>query len=361
MPLKLTRRHGSPCWYIRGSIRGILVDESTGLGDRKAAEEVLAMRAAEVTTRSIHGDAVSRTFAEAALSYMQAGGERQHLAPLIKRIGRKPLVKINQDLIDETAATLKPGAAPATINRQIVAPISMVMHHAARKGWCPKPVFARRKEPKGRVRWITHAEADRLIDSASPALRPLVIFLLSTGARISEALYLDWRQVDLSACQVTFLDTKNGEDRSVPLHPRAVAALANLPHRDGMVFRRHYGFVDWKGRQRALGAPYADREGAGGGQVKKAWKTMLTRAGISDFTPHDCRHTWATWHYRANRDVMELMRLGGWKSLAMVERYTHVNVSNLAPGQNKIGGEPPAPAPSEPAPRPEAVVLLRAE
>jgi integrase len=337
MPLKLTRRHSSPNWYIRGTVRGVNVDESTGFSDRKAAQDILTKRAAEITLRAIHGDAAVVTFPQAALSFMEAGGERTHLATLIRHFQRAKLATIGQAEIDEAAAKLKPGAAPATINRQIIAPISAVLHHAARKKWCAKPVIARRREPKGRVRWITHGEAERLIENAGH-LRPLVIFLLSTGARLSEALYIEWKQIDLSACQATFLDTKNGETRSVPLHPKSVAALANLPHRKGMVFRRHYGFTNWKGEVRALGDSYANRHGTGGGQVKTAWATMLKKAEISDFTPHDCRHTWASWHYAANRDIRSLMELGGWKTLSMVERYTHINVSHLASGQAKIWG-----------------------
>ena len=63
-----------------------------------------------------------------------------------------------------------------------------------------------------------------------------MIFLLYTGGRAGEALWLDWRDVSARA-HVTFPKTKNGEARGVPLHPRVVAALANLPHREGEVFR----------------------------------------------------------------------------------------------------------------------------
>ena len=338
MPLKLVRRPRSPYWYIRGTIRGISVDESTGLGERKAAEDVLALRAAEVTKRAVHGDLATRTFAEAALSHMEAGGERIHLTPLIEMFGRRALASLGQADIDDACKKLKPRAAPATLNRQIVAPFSAVMHHAARKKWCAKPVIARRKEPKGRVRWITYEEAERLIEAAGH-LKPLVIFLLSTGARLSEALYMDWRQVDLFRAQVTFPKTKNGDARSVPLHPRAVAALAALPHLTGAVFRRHYGGERWDGRNVPVGDAYKDRKGEGGGQVKTAWATMLKRAELEDFTPHDCRHTWATWYYRETKDLLALMELGGWKSLRMVERYAHVDVTRLAPGINKIWGQ----------------------
>ena len=94
MPLTIQRRHGSPNWYLRGTVRRISVDESTGTRDRKAAEEIRAVREAELLKRSVHGDSAVRTFAEAALSYMEAGGERSHLTPILNVIGRKPRVLI---------------------------------------------------------------------------------------------------------------------------------------------------------------------------------------------------------------------------------------------------------------------------
>jgi len=42
--------------------------------------------------------------------------------------------------------------------------------------------------------------------------------------------------------------------------------------------------------------------------------------------PVCCRHTWATWHCIANRDLTKLQALGGWKTLSMVLRYAHTNV-----------------------------------
>src|SRR5882762_4079411 len=85
--------------------------------------------------------------------------------------------------------------------------------------------------------------------SANPAiaprrpahLRPLVIFLLYTGARAGEALWLDWRYIDLARAHVVFPKTKNGEARGVPLHQRVVTTLANLTHREDEVFRRPDG------------------------------------------------------------------------------------------------------------------------
>jgi len=344
MPLKLVQRHGSPFWYIRGSVRGVRVDESTGVSDRRQAEEVRIKREGEVLTQSIHGDPAVRTFADAALSYMAIGGERQHVDPLLTHFGPKRLLAhIGQAEIEDAARKLCPRSAAATRNRKVYTPMSAILHHAARLKWCAKPVIAR---PKGhdreRVRWITFEEAEKLIGAAAPHIKPLVVFLLSTGARLSEALYLEWDDVDLSRAHVVFKPTesrgiKTDEPRGVPLPGRAVAELANLPwDREGFVFRKPAGKIRKSGR---IWLPYESRDGEGGGQVKTAWAGMCRRAGVSDFTPHDCRHTWATWHYIANRDIGALMRLGGWKTPAMVFRYTHINASDLAPGQSKIWGE----------------------
>jgi Site-specific recombinase XerD len=267
---------------------------------------------------------------------MEAGGERSHLEPILRAIGNKPLARIGQAEIEALAKKLKPEGSGATVNRHIYTPVAAVLHHAARKKWCEKPVLARPKTPPGRIRWVKHDDAERMIEAAAPHLRPLVVFLFSTGARISEALYLDWHDVDLERAHVVFPETKNGEPRGVPLHPRAVAALSALPHRTGAVFRTQKG------------APYGDRGGAGGGQVKTAWRGMLKRAGIEDFSPHDCRHTWATWHYQANHDLTALMKLGGWKSVQMVMRYAHANTSELAGTIDIIwgkSGEPTLPRP----------------
>jgi integrase len=64
------------------------------------------------------------------------------------------------------------------------------------------------------------------------------------------------------------------------------------------------------------------------GQIKR--RLVVLVADISDFSLHDCRHTRATCPYAANREIIPLMKLGGWKSKKMVLHYAHINVSHLA-------------------------------
>lgn len=332
MPLKLEQRDGSPNYYLRGTLRGVRVRESCGTHDKETAEAIKTRREWEILQGSVFGHKASGTFLAGVALYLENGGEKRFLQPLIDHFGSTMLDKIDQAAADNACRVIYPALGPATHNRQVYSPISAVRTIAAKHNICTPYKYTRPKMPKGRVRWLTRAEADRLLKACQPSMRPLVAFLLFTGARIGEALWLDWRFVDLKRRQVQFLDTKNGTDRGVPLHPELVAILSNLPHRKDQVFRRPDGM------------PYTpldeenDLDVSAGSRIKKGFRAACERAGIEDFSPHDCRHTWATWHYMQNRDLNLLMHLGGWSSLSMVLRYAHVNVAHAAPSIDSMPG-----------------------
>jgi hypothetical protein len=121
MPLKLKRRPKSPYWIIRGTLRGIRIEESTGTGDKRIAEEIRAKREAEILAESVCGRRATSTFAAAALSYLETGGSKRFTAPVISHFGTMPLGKIDQDAIDKAARKLYPRGGPATRDRQCYA------------------------------------------------------------------------------------------------------------------------------------------------------------------------------------------------------------------------------------------------
>ncbi|ACQ97580.1 site-specific recombinase, phage integrase family [Burkholderia pseudomallei] len=49
-----------------------------------------------------------------------------------------------------------------------------------------------------------------------------------------------------------------------------------------------------------------------------------------DFHGHDLRHTWANWHVQHDTPLMVLKELGGWETIAMVQKYAHLAPSHLA-------------------------------
>jgi integrase len=341
VPLKVQRRKGTSSFWLTGSIRGRRIRETTGTDDPALAEERRAAREAELYRAAVHGEKPSPvSFAAAALSYLKAG---QYSKETKLRLGRvagiigpgRSVEDIDQAVVDRIAdALLRPGYAPATKLREVTTPIRAVLTHAARRKWCTLPAFETAPLSNARTEWLTPADASRLLLAAPPHLQPLLTFMLCTGARLSEALSLDWRDVDLTHQRVVLRETKGKigqkRDRIIDgLVPRAISAMAALPHRDGRVFRPVYR--SGKGGQFQPGEAYRSRALGGGGQIKTGWASALTRAQIDKpITPHGCRHTWASWHYAVHRDPMKLRDDGGWRSLDLVERYTHLTPVGMA-------------------------------
>ena len=59
------------------------------------------------------------------------------------------------------------------------------------------------------------------------------------------------------------------------------------------------------------------------------FSAACTRARIEDFTFHDWRHTWASWHVQRGTPLNVLKELGGWQTLEMVQKYSHLAPSHV--------------------------------
>ncbi len=320
---RAVKRPDSAYWWIVGTVRGQRIRESTGTDSAAQAEEARAVREAAAFREAIHGaPRGSTTFAAACLSYLSASGPhsdatKARVHRLLKFFGpAAACAAVDQAALDRAAAKfLRPNPASATRLREITTPARSILSHASRRGWCDTPAFEVGAASPSRTEWLTPAEVDRLIDAATPHIRPLLTFLTATGARMGEALSLDWADVDLAHRRALLRDTKSGADRAVDLCPRAVSVLCQST---GRVFRTN------------AGEPYAERV-ASGGQIKTAWAAAVRRAGITKpITPHGLRHTWASWHYAEHRDLLLLRYVGCWASVTLVERYAHLVPSSLA-------------------------------
>ena len=164
-----------------------------------------------------------------------------------------------------------------------------------------------RKEPRQRLRFLEAQEEARLLAECDEPLRTLIILALNTGLRVhAEALQLRWEDVDLRRGQLTVQAAyaKNGKSRTVPLNSVAREALDRLPRTGDVVFRH--------------------------GSVGKAFRKACRTAKITGVTPHTLRHTFATRLCENGVDLRMVQELGGWASLALVQRYAHVTPSRKA-------------------------------
>jgi integrase len=335
--LEVVSRPGTSALYLRGTVRGQRVFESTGTDNPALAEEARAAKEAEMYRAAVLGVRPTVTFSAAVLAYLKhedrPASTLAAVNKLLTHFGSKVTCdKIDQAAMDRAVAAICPGAKPQSALRQVGTPAKAILNYAARRGWCPPPKFEAVKGSPRRTDWLTPAEAEALIAGASGTIRPLLTFLLCTGGRMGEAIELEWRDVNLPHARATFRDTKNGYDRIVDLPPRAIAALDALPHRLGRVFRRQDG------------QPYRSTNtvrGAEGGQIDRAFAAALKAAGIDrHLTPHHLRHTWATWSYALDRDLVRLQQDGGWRTITMVARYTKLAPAGLLPEIQAFWGLP---------------------
>lgn len=323
MALKLWRRSKGANWTLRGTVAGREIHKSTGTRDRRLAEAQRVRLEAELQERRAFGLAATYTLAEAIADYIEAGRPTRFLAAILEYAGPDTLLRdVNNQWVKEAAEAMYPGRAPATIDRQLISPVSAVVNMAAEDDLCNFRRFRKRAKDRRRMRWITPEEAESLLNAIAELhphiLRPVAL-MLGGGLRSSEALRVEVRHLRSETGEVWLDETKNGEPRMTRLPRRALDMIlrGGLPE-DGRVCLT------------PKGKPYVV-EPERGGQIAHAFNACAEAAGLGrDVTPHVCRHTWATWFHASTRDFGLLMDLGGWKSPGMANRYRKLAPEDLS-------------------------------
>jgi integrase/recombinase XerD len=146
----------------------------------------------------------------------------------------------------------------------------------------------------------------------------LCVLLLDCGARISEALGANQRDLDWAEATLLVMG-KGGKERRVPFGNLARRSLAKWLAVRGEIPGQEALFVNRCGQR--LGREGAQRLIAGYGQ----------KAGIQGVrvSPHTFRYTFATMWLRNGGDLFTLQRILGHSSLEMVRRYAQQVASDL--------------------------------
>ena len=314
---------------------------STGCSERDDALAVVAREEARIRQAALDGPAGRArrlTVADCVLAYMTrprgvSALDTAKLLALNEAMGAVQLDAVRpawgEWLADHTEH------APGTLVRTRALLMAAIRHGCEAQD-VPAPSLPPVKvERETRVAMLTADERAALLAAYSPAARRPVLLLAHQGMRTQEALRLDWRDVDLArqviraGVRTGAARTKARKGRALPMHPEVQTMLYDLWTGAG---EPQAGPVFLSSR----GEPYADTTDLGGNPLRKAHATACRRAGVAGFRVHDLRHDWAARMVMGGVDLFTLMKLGGWASLSMVERYAAVSADHLRDAMRRI-------------------------
>lgn len=324
--MSLYKPRGTTRYWCRFRLRGREIRQSTGTGLKADAEEY-EDRLRRRIWREVELGQRSHAFDEAVALYR---AERTHLAasttyrnnwildwftkPPDGPLHRLPLLAITPEVIQAARASLCKSFAPATVNRYLSV-LSAVLNLAASRGmlrYVPKvPLFPlRERDPV----FITREQFAALLKELPEHQRGPVTFSVLTGLRMANVRDLVWGRVDLERAHAWIPrgSAKGRRPISVPLAPEAVELLKAIPRIEGIdrVFT------------------YRDKPISGTFNTK-AYRAALKRSGLTGTTWHTLRHTWASWMAQEGASALVLKELGGWQSVRMAERYSHLAENTL--------------------------------
>ncbi len=178
-----------------------------------------------------------------------------------------------------------------------------------------RPVFKLPTLRNARSGFFEEGDFAALIVELPVHLRPVIRFLRMTGWRKSEALGLSWDQVDWEGqvIRLSATQTKGGDARLFPfgLAPELKQILED----------------QWSVRE----GPFVfQRRGARIKSFRRVWTRACKKAGLEGRLVHDLRRTAARDFRRQGVSEGEIMKLCGWKTRAMFDRYNIIDEADLA-------------------------------
>jgi|TARA_R110000803_G_scaffold55951_3_gene113027 integrase len=212
------------------------------------------------------------------------------------------------------------GLKPQTVKHYIH--LLSVIWNTAKRVWgirmpleSPFALVVLDKVQNERTRVLTKDEYKSLLESTKQSrlnsLPDIVQFAYITGARFGEITRLERKDVNFNQCTATLTNTKNGEDRTIPLADEVIEILKRYPFGD-VFFNINYTFM------------YEEFEKA------------KNRAGIQDFRFHDLRACAITNMLLNGMDISSVSAISGHKTWSQLKKYTRIKATDLVGPVNSV-------------------------
>lgn len=357
------KQPNSRFWWIKYHRNGNPFRESAHSEDRQAAVQLLKKRLAEIATGEFCGPKSERTTMEELAAdflreYRVTGRKSLGHAEHRWRIHLKPFfgdlraVQLTSDLISRYVdERQQKGAENATINRELAALRRML--RLGMRSTPPKvlrvPAFPRLREDNVRQGFLEQEQFEKLLAQCTDVwFRTLLTVARTYGWRKGELLNMRISQVDLLGGTIRLHPgtTKNREGREVTLTPELRQLLTLCIHGkrpEDFLFTREDGerVKDfrklWWNVCTAAGLGHMEcckcGEVVTGDKCEKCDLRSLRYVGLIF---HDLRRTAARNLRRAGVAEGVIMKIGGWRTRSVFERYAIVSQSDISDAMDKL-------------------------
>jgi integrase len=272
-------------------------------------------------------------FARANLARSTWRARSHVLVNLCEFFGKKKLTAFTMaDTEAYKANRLSPSVGPSTVNGELRAFLT-VLAWAKKQGYpVTIPPVRYLRAPKGRVRIWVRAEVDKLLSvtrAAHPELLRLVVFLVNTGCRKSEAIAAEWSWMDFRRGLIRMpasaeWSPKSGRAREIPMSD-ACRAVLEIPECERLSER-------WVFPNRDLGR-YEFFPDA-------IFKELQTAAKITG-GPHTLRHSFASEFLAHGGTMFQLSKILGHSHERTTAIYSHLTPEHLEESRNAVNIGPP--------------------
>ena len=196
----------------------------------------------------------------------------------------------------------------------------------------PMAMVERPRKEKHLIRPLNADQAAKLLEQPDVSTlmglrdRALMILLMDSGLRISEALSLETSRIEWMSCTMTVMG-KGRKERSVPFSAKTCQAL--LEYSRVRTQRFPGGVYFFLGR---TGKPLERC------RIRRTIVRYGKKAGIEGVrvSPHTLRHTFAVFYVRNGGDTFSLQEILGHSTLEMSRHYVHLARRDIAEQHKKF-------------------------
>lgn len=320
--MSIYQRGQNKTWWIQFTApNGERIQRSAGTKIKQEAQELHDQWKAQAWREKRLGARPRYTWQEAVIRWVKEQGHKNSIKTDIElfrwlddHLCDTYLDEIDVNIVKKIqSAKQESGVKNSTVNR-VMALLRAVLNKASQEWqWLDKaPYVGMLPTAEKRIRWLTHADAAKLLKELPPHLEAMVRFSLATGLRESNVTGLEWSQIDMRrhCAWIHPEQAKAKKAIAVPLNDEALAVIRS------QIGKNHIHVFTYEGNPVTRANNHA-------------WRKALKRAGIADFRWHDLRHTWASWHIQNGTPLHVLQELGGWADSSMVLRYAHLSSEHL--------------------------------